>query len=171
MTDVLEILLVGDPRLRAVSRPVGEADLAPALRLGADLACTLAQFRAQHGWGRAIAAPQVGAALRLVAFDFGAGPFPALNPRIISRSAQTAVVYDDCFSLPDIAAPVERHVSVTLSYEDERRQPRVLERLPFELAELVQHELDHLDGILFVDRITDVRSIVARSLKPQLGGI
>lgn len=172
MTGSLPILSIGDPRLRLVSRPVDRAELPSALKVGEAMARTLVEFRAERGWGRAIAAPQVGTALRMVAFDFGQGPFLALNPCITWRSAESAVVYDDCFSLPEIAAPVERCASVTLQYSDERFQQHTVERLPLDLAELVQHELDHLDGILFVDRITDVRSIVARSHKPtaMIGG-
>lgn len=172
MTATLPILSIGDPRLRVVSRAIEAADLPSVLELGDRMSRTLARFRHEHGWGRAIAAPQVGTALRLVVFDLGNGPFPALNPRMTWRSRETAVVYDDCFSLPGIAAPVERHTSVTLDYEDAGLQPQRIERLPLDLAELVQHELDHLDGVLFVDRITDTRSIVARSMKPApFGGI
>lgn len=160
------ILRFGDERLRQVARPVDARSLSGDLAQAAQLPRALEYFRRRHGWGRAIAAPQLGLPVRMVAFDFGGGPFLAFNPELAWRSTETAIVYDDCFSLPEIAAPVRRHVSVSLDFLDERLAPRRMARLPFDLAELVQHEIDHLDGVLFVDRIAEPSRIVAREHKP-----
>lgn len=160
------ILRFGDPRLRGVAAPVDVSRAESALSAAAELPRVLSHFRAEHGWGRAIAAPQIGLALRIVAFDFGSAPFLAINPEIVWQSAEMAIVYDDCFSLPEIAAPVGRRASVSLAFLDERLQARRCDALPLDLAELVQHELDHLDGVLFVDRILDPSRIVAREHKP-----
>jgi peptide deformylase len=161
----LPILTIGDPRLRTIARPVDRAALASDLALGRAVASSLASFRRDHGWGRGLAAPQVAVPIRMVAFDIGAGPFLALDPEITWRSVEMATVIDDCLCLPGIAAPVERHVSVSMRYFDEKLEARTLEQLPFDLAELMQHEIDHLDGILFVDRITTPSGIVAREHK------
>ena len=155
MSGTVPILTMGDARLRRVARPVVAESLPDDLRSGSEVVRSFDAFRSQFGWGRALAAPQLGIAVRMVAFDLGAGPFLALNPKIVWRSEEKTLVLDDCMCLPQIAAPVERHVSVSVAYLDETMQPRLLRQLPLDKAELFQHEIDHLDGILFVDRIAD----------------
>lgn len=146
-----EILVAGDPRLRARCAPVGDgyAGLAEDV---ARLTEALGQVRARTGFGRALAAPQIGISRRLVAMDLGAGPFVLVDPELTWRSDEMFEVWDDCFSVPDLLVRVARHRSVSLAFRDGALAPRAWTRLPADLAELVQHELDHLDGVLMIDR-------------------
>jgi len=143
-----EILVLGDPRLRVrcddVER-VDERDLE-------QLAAALAGAKSRLGFGRAIAAPQVGIARRIIVVDLGAGPFAVINPEITWRSDETFELWDDCFSVPDRLVRVRRHRSISLAFCDRGLERREWPRLPIELAELLQHEIDHLDGVLMVDR-------------------
>jgi threonine dehydratase/peptide deformylase len=146
-----EILVTGDPRLRARCEPVAdgydgfEADVAR-------LTEALREVRARTGFGRGLAAPQLGIARRIVVMDLGAGTFALADPQITWRSDEMFDVWDDCFSVPDRLVRVRRHRSVSLRFRDGARRWREWARLPPDLAELVQHELDHLDGVLMTDR-------------------
>jgi threonine dehydratase/peptide deformylase len=148
---LLPILTDPDPRLRVRAEPVGAID-SDAKATVAALAACLRGYRAEHGFGRGIAAPQLGIARRIVVLDLGAGPIALIDPFITWRDPQTFTVWDDCFSLPGRLVRVRRHRSVSLSYRDLAGRERNWERLPADLAELVQHELDHLDGVLMSDR-------------------
>ena len=153
--------MIGDPRLRATCAAVDQVDPGEIARLAAALAAA----RARLGFGRAIAAPQLGIMRRLVVVDLGAGPFALINPEITWRSADLFEVWDDCLSVPDRVVRVRRHRSISLAFRDQALRPRVWRELPEDLAELLQHELDHLDGTLLVDRAIDdaaVRPIAAR---------
>jgi peptide deformylase len=157
------ILQLGDPRLRWPSRPVEDARAAPVRHALERMHRTLAAFRAERGFGRAIAAPQLGLRRRLVAFDLGRGPRALVNPRITARSEATFLLWDDCFSFPDLLVRVRRARSITLEFDDERgHQQRWSDLEPAE-AELFQHELDHLEGVLAVDRALDAEGIVTRA--------
>jgi peptide deformylase len=133
----------------------------------ADLHRALAAFRTIHGWGRAIALPQLGILKRIVVFDLGTGPFAALNPRIEWLSPETFEVWDDCMCLPSIAVKVRRARSLTLSFLDEYSKPCRLEQVAQQDAELIQHELDHLDGILFTDRMIYKWGVIARDYRDR----
>ena len=126
------VLREGDPRLRVHCAPVESAG-ATLDRDIADVARSLADVRQRYGFGRALAAPQIGIARRLVVVDLGAGPFALVNPEITWRSEGTFEVWDDCFSVPDRLVRVRRHTSVSLSFRDARFRPRTWERLPEDL--------------------------------------
>ncbi len=146
----LPILISGDPRLRERSREVEAVD--PALLDEASrLIATLRDFKERSGFGRAISAVQVGVMKRMVAMNLGAGPFLLLNPEITWRSDATFTVWDDCLSVPDVIVRVRRHSSISINYRDEQFRPRRWNHLPPDLAELVQHEIDHLNGVLMTD--------------------
>jgi threonine dehydratase/peptide deformylase len=146
-----EVLVIGDPRLRTRCEPVaaGYAGLAADV---ARLTEALGELRARTGFGRGLAAPQLGIARRIVVMDLGAGPFVLVDPELTWRSAELFDVWDDCFSVPDRLVRVRRHSSVSLRFRDGALRPREWTRLPPDLSELVQHELDHLDGVLMTDR-------------------
>ena len=156
------VLPLGDPRLRDISAPVDLRD--PAL---ADerrrLHAALTAFRAAHGFGRAIAAPQLGCGKRFIAVDLGTGRFTLHNPAIVWRSADSFTLWDDCMCFPDLLVRVRRSASITVSYVDEHGEPHTLERLDLRTAELLQHEIDHLDGILALDRAEGRDAIVSRA--------
>src|SRR5262249_29712057 len=149
------ILVIGDPRLRQHCAPVERIDPDELARLAA----ALAEARARLGFGRAIAAPQIGMPRRIVMMDLGAGPVAIVNPEITRRSDELFEVWDDCLSVPGRLVRVRRHRSITLAFRDAAFRPRTWQRLPPDLAELLQHEIDHLDGVLMVDRAIDDAAI------------
>ena len=152
------VLLLGDPRLRLRSAEVESYD---AREFDA-LAATLDAFRREHGFGRAISAPQIGIPRRFIAVNLGQGTFFVVNPVITWRSDATFTMWDDCMSFPDLLVRVERAESLTLEYVDEHGKRKEWRELDRASAELLQHELDHLDGVLAVDRAIDGESLVMR---------
>ncbi len=147
----LPILTIGDPRLEQVAAHVPEGDREVQHQLDA-LHATLDDFRRRRGFGRAMAAPQTGIGKRVIVMNLGAGPISILNPEITWRSEEEFEVWDDCLSIPDRIVRVRRNRSISLSYEDEQRRIRSWTHLPPDLSELLQHEVDHLDGILMTQR-------------------
>jgi peptide deformylase len=158
------VLQLGDPGLRAVARPVADPGSAEIRELVADLVDTLAYWRASTGYGRGIAAPQIGAGVRVIFLQLpGAEPWPLVNPEITWRSGEKIVVWDACLSFLSIFMQVERNREIAVRYQDLRgewKEVRAGEER--NLSELLQHEIDHLDGILAVDRITDIRTMCTR---------
>jgi peptide deformylase len=146
----LPILISGDARLRQRSAEVGGVD-ATLIHESSRLIATLRDFRERSGFGRAISAVQVGVMKRLVAMNLGGGPFILLNPEITWRSEQTFLVWDDCLSVPDVIVRVRRHCSISITYRDHEFALRHWNQLPPDLSELVQHEIDHLNGVLMTD--------------------
>jgi peptide deformylase len=153
-----KVLLLGDPRLRIRSSEV-EAFDPNAFR---ELAETLDAFRRQHGFGRAISAPQIGIGQRFIAVNLGQGTFFVVNPVVTWRSADTFTMWDDCMSFPDLLVRVERARSLSMQYVDEHGNAKTWPELDVAAAELLQHEIDHLDGVLAVDRALDEQSLVMR---------
>ena len=154
------VLLLGDPRLYERSAPLAEADVPALAPVIADLHDTLMDFRARYGAGRAIAAPQIGVMQRLVYVNVGE-PMPLLNPVVAEASAEMMAVWDDCLCFPDLLVRVMRHRRIRVDYRDLAWRPRSWE-LEGDLAELLQHEIDHLDGVLAVSRAIDGRSFAWR---------
>ena len=146
----LPILIAGDPRLRQRSTEIGGVDSA-LIDEASRLIVTLRDFRERSGFGRAISAVQVGVMKRMVAMNLGAGPSILINPEITWKSDETFMVWDDCLSVPDVLVHVRRHLSISLTYRDHRFRLRRWNRLPPDLSELIQHELDHLNGTLMTD--------------------
>ncbi len=161
---VRTVLQLGDPKLRETARAVTDPGSAKIAALIGDLADTLAFWRAKTGYGRAIAAPQIGASERVIFVQLpGAEPWPLINPEITERSAEKIVVWDACLSFLSIFMQVERHREVQIRYRDTRGKVcEIRAGDDRNLSELLQHEIDHLDGILAVDRITDIRTLCTR---------
>ncbi len=157
------ILLLGDPRLRQTCRPVADF-AAPELRSAcATLTATLIDFQRRHGFGRAIAAPQIGVGLRIVAMDPAHGPALLINPEITWRSTESMTLWDDCMSFPDLLVRLRRSRSIDLRYRDAAGAEQRWDRLEPGAAELLQHEIDHLDGVLAIDHALDREAIVLRA--------
>ncbi len=158
------VLQLGDPGLREIAKKV-EDPTAPAVRaLVEDLADTLAYWRETTGYGRGIAAPQIGANWRVIFLRLpGEDPWPLVNPEITERSKEKIVVWDACLSFLSIFMQVERHREINVRYQDLRGEwQEVQAGVERNLSELLRHEIDHLNGILAVDRITDIRTMCTR---------
>jgi len=155
-------LQLGDPLLRSRCREIADAG-DPALGgLAADLADTLADWVQRTSYGRGIAAPQIGVPVRAVYLNFD-GPRLLVNPVIVKQSAETWEPWDACLSFSvEIFCRVRRATWVEVTYQSPGGGSSTI-RAEGELGELLQHEIDHLDGILAVDRMTSVSTLCMRS--------
>jgi peptide deformylase len=161
---VKTILQLGNPLLRQKAATVDDPRSREIQDLVRDLADTLAHWRSKTGYGRGIAAPQLGVPQRVIFLKLPeADPWPLINPEIIERSPEKIIVWDACLSFLSIFMQVERHLQITVRY-----QTLDGDTLEFEagddrnLSELLQHEIDHLDGILAIDRVLDTKTICTR---------
>ena len=161
---LIPIITIPDPVLRKVAAPVTE--ITDGVRqLLTDMAETM-----YDAPGIGLAAPQINISQRLIVMDCGKDETPELfkmiNPEIISRSDELAVLEEGCLSIPDQTADVERPAIVEVKYTDIAGEEQ---RLTCEglLAACVQHEVDHLDGVLFIDHISRLKRdmIVRRFMK------
>ena len=159
---VREILLLGNPQLWHPSAPVINCRSRVTRELIGDLAAALDNFREYNGFGRGIPAPQIGVQHRVLFLNIGES-FPLINPTITRASRETMELWDDCFSIPNLLTPVRRHVEVDVSYTDEHGAQRRM-KASGALSELLQHEIDHLNGILATDRAIDGRSFAMRNV-------
>ncbi|NCD07915.1 MAG: peptide deformylase [Negativicutes bacterium] len=141
---ILEIKTAGNPVLRQVAAKVTKVDK-KIKRLLSDMANTM--YEAD---GVGLAAPQVGVSSRIVVIDIGEGVIEMINPEIICKEG-TCINVEGCLSVPNFDGEVERSKSVKVKYQDRNGKPVVLDATDL-LAIAVQHELDHLDGILFIDK-------------------
>ena len=160
---VRDILLLGDARLYEPSLPIegGDWDLLPGWTR--DLHDTLLDYRARYGAGRAVAAPQIGVRKRLI-YMLLERPYVLANPSLSFPDGETYELLDDCMSFPGLAVRVRRHRRCVLEYTDEAGAPQRLEP-EGDLAELLQHEYDHLDGILATMRAVDDKSLYMMQIK------
>jgi peptide deformylase len=156
---VRRILQLGDPLLRTVSTPA--SDPSATSRIFQDLRDTLHEFRRTHGFGRGISAVQIGEPTRLIYIEFESVAYFMVNPELEWRSDETFELWDDCFSFPGILVRLERAKSVVVRFRDQGGAPNRVEASGA-LSELLQHELDHLDGVLAVDRAIDMNSLCTR---------
>ena len=158
---VKEILLLGNPLLRVECERVKNFPDAELRCTLVDLRDTLAEFRRAHGFGRGIAAPQIGVAEQIIFISIDE-PIALSNPKITRRSKQVMTLWDDCFSFPDIMVKLRRNVEIEVEYRDEEGKKQTLEA-EGGLSELLQHEIDHLNGVLAIDRAIDSKHIILRS--------
>ena len=158
---VKDILLLGNPVLRERCTNVRNAHGEETQALIADLRDTLEDFRRRKGFGRGIAAPQIGSTERIIYVNVEVNG-PLINPVITGRSRKKFRLWDDCFSFPDLLVEVNRHYSVVVNYLDEDGKRRQL-KAEGAFSELLQHEIDHLNGVLAIDRAIDSRHFMLRS--------
>jgi peptide deformylase len=162
---VRKILQLGDPALRekAAGYDFGR-DRVDLPGLVQDLGDTLAHWRRETGYGRGIAAPQIGVPKRVIFLKLpGDAPWLLVNPEILLPSEEKILVWDACLSFLSIFMQVERHKEITVRYQDLGGQSKeVRAGLAKDLSELLQHEIDHLDGILCIDRVKDLRSLCTK---------
>jgi len=158
---VREILLVGNPLLREKSEYVTlfGSELQPALE---DLRDTLTRYQEINGSGVGIAAPQLGYLKRVVRIQTPDCTSFLVNPEIVWRSDEIFDVWDTCFSFKEeFFVKIRRHRKIRVEYQDEKGQRHVKE-FADGMSELLQHELDHLDGIMCSDHLEDPKDIAMR---------
>jgi peptide deformylase len=146
---LLEIKKAGDTVLKEICQPVAKIDN-KIRRLLDDMAETMYEAN-----GVGLAAPQVGTAIRVVVIDVGNGLLELINPVIVEREG-TATDTEGCLSIPDIFGEVERSSKVTVEFTNRRNKKQQITGEGL-LARCFQHELDHLDGVLFIDRALSIQ--------------
>ncbi|HEY8483411.1 MAG TPA: peptide deformylase [Longimicrobiales bacterium] len=150
---VREIRILGDPVLRQKAEPVVEVD-DEVRRLIADMFETM-----YDADGVGLAAPQVGVSLRVIVVDprdESVPPFALVNPEIVERAEEVERGEEGCLSIPGLREIVERSARVVVEGLDRDGLPRRIEAEGL-VARILQHEIDHLDGILFIDRLSPLK--------------
>ena len=164
---ILPILTAPDPRLRQKSKPVEKVD--DALRaLMDDMLETMYEAP-----GIGLAAIQVGAPLRVIVMDLsGEGedkkPMFFVNPEVSERSEESSLYEEGCLSVPEYFEPVERPARCRVSFLDYDGSPQTIEAEGL-LATCIQHEIDHLEGVLFIDHLSRLkRERILKRLRKEL---
>ena len=158
------LIILPDPILRTVSKPVERVD-APLQKLADDMLATM-----YDAPGIGLAAIQVGEPLRMLVIDLAKedetpAPLVFINPQVLDSSDERSVYEEGCLSIPDYYAEVERPATVKVSYLDRDGKTREIEADGL-LATCLQHEIDHLDGVLFIDHISKLkRDMVVKKFK------
>jgi len=161
MKTLNDILQLGDPRLYDICEPVLQTELPLVKSWVNDLDNVMREVRAKYNFGRAIAAPQLGIMKRLIYMNID-NPVVFINPELTNLSEEMFEIWDDCMSFPNLLVNVKRHRNITIKYLDENWQPKTWE-MKDDLSELLQHEYDHLDGILCTMRAIDKKSFKWRN--------
>ena len=165
---VKDILLLGNPRLYEISAPIQKEEMGLINEVVDDLHDTLMDFRRIHGAGRAIAAPQIGVFRRLIYMHIDQ-PVVLVNPALRFVDDEIMEVLDDCMSFPELLVKVMRHWRCIVEYTDMNGRDNRME-LTGDLSEVLQHEYDHLDGILATMRAADSKSLCLKSQKHVFKG-
>ena len=160
---VREILLLGNPTLYKVSEKVKKEELTAMNTVVQDLHDTMMDFKKKYGAGRAIAAPQIGVMKRLIYMHI-TEPTVFINPVLDAVGPDMMELWDDCMSFPDLFVKVKRYRAVRITYRDLTWGQHTAE-YHNDMSELLQHEYDHLEGILAVSRALDGTSFCLRSQK------
>jgi peptide deformylase len=156
-----DILLLGDPLLYEVSEKVNKDELDSLKPTIEKLHQALMAYQAKYKAGRAIAAPQIGVLKRVIYMNIDK-PVVFINPVLSNFSDEKMEVWDDCFSFPNLFVKVERSKSLKITFRDLDWKEYTW-FLEDDLAELIQHEYDHLDGILATQRAIDDKSFKIRA--------
>ena len=152
----MRIKQLGDPILREVSRAISPTEIASD-----EIQALLTKMktilngikRISDENGNAISAPQSGLAVRMILLRIDGEFVPMINPEIVEHSSETFAFEEECFSFYNLRATVERFKQITVSYLDQNGNAKSL-KIEDEFAGLIQHEIDHLNGVFFLDRIT-----------------
>lgn len=165
-TDIPDILIVPDKRLRLKARRIVDADRNDVARLVPLMFAAMYQAP-----GIGLAATQIGVPLRLTVLDLAPdetkAPLVLINPEIIRASTQMVTREEGCLSLPGQYGDVTRPAEITVSFEDQSGKRQAIEADGL-LAACIQHEIDHLDGVLFVDHLSALkRNILLRKLAKE----
>ena len=155
-----EILLLGNPQLYEISEEVKREELEDLRSVFKDLFDCIRGIRRDYGFGRAIAAPQIGLQKRIICI-LTDRPYVIINPTIEFVGDEMMEIMDDCMSFPNLLVRVRRYRHCILHYLDENWEQQE-KQMDDDMAELIQHEYDHLDGILATMRAIDNKSFVMK---------
>ncbi|MFX1469874.1 MAG: peptide deformylase [Promethearchaeota archaeon] len=159
---IKQVLMLGNLKLREKSLTIDDFGLDFVQNLK-DLNDTLTHLQETKKIGRAIAAPQIGVKKRLIYYQLPNKSFYMVNPKITWKSEEMINVWDSCYSFDvEFFVEIQRHKTIKVEYQDENGN-LVFEDYSDVLSELVQHEIDHLNGILATDHLKDVKKIIMRS--------
>jgi len=153
---IKDILLLGNPKLHETSSPVTWDELSKLLPQIELMWESILDIRKTYRFGRAIAAPQIGLQKRIICLNIEK-PVALINPELSNLSDEMFELWDDCMSFPNLLVKVKRHKSLTISFYDLNWNKQTW-NLDGDMAELIQHECDHLDGILATQRAIDDKS-------------
>jgi peptide deformylase len=155
---IRQMLELGNPLLRQVAAVVDDPQDPSVHEVLRDLRDTLADFRHRNGWGRALSAPIIGVPLRIILIEYDERSMVLINPVFEQWSSDQESVYESCITFPSLWGMVSRPVQVVVQALDEAGIPHRWEASgPF--GRTLQHEIDHLDGLIWLDREPDIDSI------------
>lgn len=155
---VVPLIELGNPLLRQPATPFADPTSPEVARILNDMRDTLADMRQRIGYGRGIAAPQIGALKRLILIDTPDTNLVLVNPRFERWSREEDERYESCFSFPGIWGLVQRPLGVTVvAYTLAGEEQRI--EASGSLSRIIQHEMDHLDGFVWLDRGPDLHSL------------
>lgn len=160
---VREILKLGNLKLYETSQEITKEDADLIKGWITDLHDTLMEYRKIYGAGRAVAAPQIGVQKRLL-YMFMDKAYVFINPVMTFPDDEKYELMDDCMSFPGLIVRVTRYKRADISYLDENLKPQKM-HLEGDFSELLQHEYDHLDGILATMRAVDNKSFYMEHMK------
>ncbi|MBQ4468234.1 MAG: peptide deformylase [Firmicutes bacterium] len=158
-----KILLLGDPRLYEISEEVRKEELEKLRPVFEDMFDCIKGIRRDYGFGRAIAAPQIGVMKRLICI-LTDKPYVIINPTLEFVGDEMMELMDDCMSFPNLLVRVRRYRHCILRYKDENWEDQEMP-MDDDMSELIQHEYDHLDGILATMRAIDNKAFVMKEAK------
>jgi peptide deformylase len=151
---VREILLLGNEKLYKVCKNISKDEIDKLNQIVKDLHDTMMDFREKYGFGRAIAAPQIDEMYRIIYMSFNKSSIAFINPIIEFFDDEKFEIWDDCMSYPGLEVKLIRYKKCRVYYKDLDWKDCVIE-FEGDLAELIQHEYDHLDGVLAVQKAID----------------
>lgn len=161
MKHISDILPLGHELLYTVSEEIQEAELPKVKEWVNDLDHVMNEIRIKYQFGRGIAAPQLGIMKRLIYINIDK-PIIIINPEIAYLSKEKFELWDDCMCFPNLLVRVERHKEIIINYRDENWNKQTWQAKDRD-AELLQHEYDHLEGILCTMRALDEKSFKWRN--------
>ena len=150
------MLNLGDPRLYQSCDPIEFNELSQVADWASGLNSIILQFQVKYNAGRAVAAPQMGIMKRLVCMHIDE-PITMINPELYDLSEDTFDLWDDCMCFPNLLVQVRRHKSCRIRFKDIDWKDHDW-FIEDDLSELLQHEVDHLNGVLATQRALDNRS-------------
>ena len=161
MKKLEDILQLGNPLLYEVCQPVLQVELPFVSEWVTDMHNVIQEIKAEYNFGRAIAAPQLGIMKRLIYLNIDK-PIIIINPELSVHSHEMIELWDDCMSFPNLLVKVKRHKYITITYHDENWRQQEWQATD-DLSELLQHEYDHLNGVLCTMRAIDNKSFKWRA--------